>query len=118
MNDVATKPAPIDDASVDRALAHEESNHARFLDELKTLARVPSISFEGFDAAQVRKSADATCDLFRGVKLDNVRLLEMEGAHPYAYGEWLKAPGRPTLLLYAHHDVQPVGEESKWSSPP
>src|SRR5207245_11032928 len=67
---------------------------------------------------QVRKSGEATCDLLRRIGLDNVQLLEMPKAHPYAYGEWLKAPGRPTLLLYAHHDVQPAGDEEKWASKP
>jgi len=49
--------------------------------------------------------------------LENVQVLEMLNAHPYAYGEWKKASGRPTLLLYAHHDVQPAGECEKWIIP-
>ena len=65
----------------------------------------------------MRKSGEATCDLMRRKGLQNVQLLEMPGAHPYAYGEWKNAPGRPTLLLYAHHDVQPSGEAGKWKIP-
>jgi len=75
------------------------------LEELKKLVRIPSVSFEGFDKQQVRKSGEATCDLLRRIGLDNVQLLEMPGAHPYAYGEAegagaadpapLRAPRRP-----------------------
>jgi acetylornithine deacetylase/succinyl-diaminopimelate desuccinylase-like protein len=50
--------------------------------------------------------------------LDKCELIDLPGAHPYAYGEWLGAPGKPTLLLYAHHDVQPPGREAHWKSPP
>src|SRR3954466_7974952 len=107
--------APIDDKAIQAALAHHEKNRSFYLDELKKLVRIPSVSFEGFDKAHVRKSGEATCDLLRRIGLDNVQLLEMPGAHPYAYGEWKKADGRPTLLLYAHHDVQPAGELEKWS---
>src|SRR5262249_55634717 len=51
--------------------------------------------------------------------LHNVELLSTTGSNPYAYGEWLGAPGKPTVFLYAHHDVQPVaGFESQWLSDP
>jgi acetylornithine deacetylase/succinyl-diaminopimelate desuccinylase-like protein len=112
------KPAPVDDAAIQKALDHHEEHQRVYLDELKKLARIPSVSFEGFDKQQVRKSGEATCDLLRRTGLSNVQLLEMPNAHPYAYGEWLNAPGRPTLLLYAHHDVQPAGDEEKWHSKP
>src|SRR5690242_5535406 len=111
-------PAPADDNAIAAALGHHEKNQGFYLEELKKLVRIPSVSFEGFDKQQVRRSGEATCDLLRRTGLDNVQLLEMPNAHPYAYGEWLKAPGRPTLLLYAHHDVQPAGDEEKWKSKP
>src|SRR5438874_12597281 len=107
-------PAPVDDKAIEKALAHHQQHQPEYLEELKKLVRIPSISFEGFDKQQVRKSAEATCDLMRRKGLANVQMLEMPGAHPYAYGEWTQAPGRPTLLLYAHHDVQPTGEKEKW----
>jgi cysteinylglycine-S-conjugate dipeptidase len=110
--------APTDDAAIAKALSHYEANRPRYLDELKALVRIPSVSFDGFDREHVRRSAEATCDLLRRTGLQNVRVLEMPNAHPYAYAEWLGAPGRPTLLLYAHHDVQPAGDEAKWKTPP
>jgi acetylornithine deacetylase/succinyl-diaminopimelate desuccinylase-like protein len=110
-------PAPVDDKAIEKALAHHAAHQADYLDELKKLVRIPSVSFEGFDKAHVRRSGEATCDLMRRKGLENVQLLEMPNAHPYAYGEWKNAPGRPTLLLYAHHDVQPTGEVEKWKIP-
>ncbi len=116
-----TQPASIEAAAVERALAFHRANEQQAVERLKTLARIPSVSFDGFDHARVRESGEAVCALFREIGLDNVQLLEMndvKGALPYAYGEWLRAPGRPTLLLYAHHDVQPAGELSRWTTPP
>ena len=101
-----------------KAVAYAETNYAAFLEDLKTLARIPSVSFPGFDPKEVVRSAEAVAELCRARGLENVEILTLPGAHPYVYADWLHAPGKPTLLLYAHHDVQPAGREELWKSPP
>ncbi len=104
--------------SVADALSHYDAHRARHYEDLKTLVRIPSVSFDGFPPAEVVRSAEAVATLLRSRGLENVKLLTLPGAHPYVYGDWLHAPGRPTILLYAHHDVQPPGDASLWKSPP
>jgi acetylornithine deacetylase/succinyl-diaminopimelate desuccinylase-like protein len=75
------------------------------------------VSAEGFPAGEVRRSAEATASLLHEAGLENVRLLEMPGHHPYVYADWLHAAGAPTLLVYGHHDVQPPGRPERWVTP-
>jgi acetylornithine deacetylase/succinyl-diaminopimelate desuccinylase-like protein len=85
--------------------------------ELEALVRIPSISAGGFDPASVRASAAATEDVFRARGLET-RLLEIEGAHPAVLATRPAPPSRPTVLLYAHHDVQPTGPVELWDTDP
>jgi len=103
---------------VESALAHYEKNAAIYLDELKRLVRIPSVSFHGFPEVEVGRSADAVAELLRRRGFTTVDILKVEGAHPYVFGERIEDPSLPTLLLYAHHDVQPAGEVDQWRSPP
>ncbi len=117
-----TPQAELSKAASDAAAAaalYVEKNFDSTLEELKTLARIPSVSFAGFDPAQVKKSADATASLLKKSGFENVEIIGFAEAHPYVYGEWMKAgPNAPTALLYAHHDVQPAGRAELWKTPP
>jgi acetylornithine deacetylase/succinyl-diaminopimelate desuccinylase-like protein len=87
--------------------------------ELERLVAIPSVSAPGFDPGQVRRCAEAVGELLAARGLEHTRLLELDGAHPAVYGEWLHAgPQAPTVLCYAHHDVQPPGDEARWHTPP
>ena len=87
--------------------------------DLERLVEAPSVSAPGFDPIEVRRTAEMVQELLTARGLQNAQLLEVDGAHPAIYADWLHAGAdRPTVLLYAHHDVQPPGDASSWSSPP
>jgi acetylornithine deacetylase/succinyl-diaminopimelate desuccinylase-like protein len=80
--------------------------------------RVPGISASGYPAEDLRHSAAKTADALRGLGMENVEVLERPGAPPYVCGDWLHAPGAPTVLAYGHHDVVPPGSLAGWTGPP
>ncbi len=90
----------------------------RILSELEMMVRVPSVSADGYDPTEVRRSGELVADLMRSSGLDDVRLLEIEGAHPAVFGSKKGPDGAPTILLYAHHDVQPPGPAEQWKTAP
>jgi acetylornithine deacetylase/succinyl-diaminopimelate desuccinylase-like protein len=98
------------------ALDRFVQNRDAFRADLEDLCRIPGVSAS--DAADVRKSADATARLMEKHGVGGVRLLEVEDAHPAVYGVIDADSDAPTVLIYGHHDVQPVGRLDRWSTPP
>ncbi len=85
--------------------------------DLEALVRIPSVSEPAFDQAHVSASADAVADLLRGAGMQDVQILR-EGGAPAVVGHLPGPEGAPTVLLYAHHDVQPPGPDADWTSAP
>jgi acetylornithine deacetylase/succinyl-diaminopimelate desuccinylase-like protein len=103
--------------NIDKVVDFINVQRDRYVDELKQYLAIPSISALPEHQADVRHAAEWTADQMRQIGLQNVRLMETPG-HPIVYGEWLNAPGAPTILFYGHYDVQPVDPLELWESPP
>lgn len=101
-----------------RIAAYVEENASRFLDELKGLVRIPSVSTLPEHREDVRRAAEFLVgNLRERAGLDQVEFVETAG-HPLVYAEWLNAPGKPTVLIYGHYDVQPADPLELWRTPP
>src|SRR5277367_4384832 len=99
------------------ALEFAHSNEPRFLEELKALLRIPSISTLPEHKGDVRRAAEVLAAELKRIGLEHVELIEGEG-HPLVYADWLHAEGKPTCLAYGHYDVQPPDPLDEWLSPP
>ena len=89
----------------------------RFIDELLGFLRIPSISALPAHAGDVEQAARWVEERMKAAGIESVRVMPT-GGHPVVYGEWLHAPGKPTILIYGHFDTQPVDPLDLWDSPP
>ena len=99
------------------AVDFARQNYPRFLEELKSLLRIPSISTLPEHAGDCRKAAETLVAELKRIGMENVHLIETSG-HPLVYADWLHAAGKPTVLVYGHYDVQPPDPLDEWLSPP
>lgn len=94
----------------------------RIVDQLSSLVAIQGIAWDAFDAHELDRSADAVAGLIRGVGIDDVRILRVDNdgspGGPAVVARRAAAEGRPTVLLYAHHDVQPPGDPALWETEP
>ncbi|WP_035834394.1 dipeptidase [Jonesia quinghaiensis] len=88
------------------------------VEDLRNLVRIPSVSAPAFDQQHVADSAQAVADLLTKQGIDDVRIVSAGQSRPAVLAKIPAPEGKPTVLLYAHHDVQPPGDESSWNTPP
>ncbi|TAK57851.1 MAG: dipeptidase [Bacteroidetes bacterium] len=100
-----------------KTLSFIRSNQDRYLDELKQFLAIPSVSTNPENKPDIQRCASWVATQMQTIGLENINIMPT-GGHPAVYGEWLKAPGKPTLLIYGHYDVQPVDPLNLWTSPP
>jgi acetylornithine deacetylase/succinyl-diaminopimelate desuccinylase-like protein len=93
------------------------TSRSRYLDELTRFIAIPSVSALPEHAGDTRTCAEWLSEQMTAIGLENVRIIATAG-HPVVYGDWLNAPGAPTVLFYGHYDVQPVDPLDQWTSPP
>jgi len=94
-----------------------EQHHQDYLDGLKSFLRIPSISTLSEHKPDIQRAAEFVRSELEKGGLQQAQLIEGQG-NPLVYAEWLGAPGKPTLLLYGHYDVQPPDPLDEWKSPP
>ncbi len=99
------------------AVSFARENKERFLNELKDLLRIPSVSTLEEHKPDIQRAAAFIAKELQRIGFENVEIIPTEG-HPLIYADWLHASGKPTVLCYAHYDVQPAEPLEEWISPP
>src|SRR5450759_3878448 len=99
------------------AVSYARENQKRFLDELKDLLRIPSVSTAEEHKDDIRKAAEMVANDLKRIGFEHVEIITTSG-HPLVYADWLHAAGKPTALCYAHYDVQPAEPLDEWLTPP
>jgi acetylornithine deacetylase/succinyl-diaminopimelate desuccinylase-like protein len=98
-------------------IAFIDTNRTRFVEDLVEWLRIPSISSDPVHAGDVKKCAEHLAVKLRSLGAGRVETWATPG-HPAVFAEWVVSPAKPTLLVYGHHDVQPVDPLGEWVTPP
>lgn len=98
-------------------LKYVDDHVESFLNDLKTGLRISSISSDPEHKPDMKRMTDLLCTQIEVIGFNNVQTIQTAG-HPAVFGEWCEQPGKPTLLIYGHYDVQPVDPIELWTSPP
>jgi len=93
------------------------ANNRGYIEELITFLRIKSISTNENNKKDMLKGAEFVSKKLKDAGMNKVRIIKTNG-HPLVYAEWLNAPGKPTVLIYGHYDVQPVDPIELWNTPP
>ena len=102
---------------MDSILSYIENHKDAYVEELKSLLRIPSISSSPEHKPYMVEMAQVVENEMQSAGLENVKIIPTEG-HSVVYGEWRHAEGKPTILIYGHYDVMPVDPLELWDSPP
>lgn len=97
--------------------AHLNRERPAYLAQFAEFLQIPSISTLPDHQPDVRRCAQWVAGALQDAGFDHVQVMETDG-HPVVYGDWLHAPGAPTVLVYGHYDVQPVDPVEQWLTPP
>ncbi|MEA3349488.1 MAG: dipeptidase [Chloroflexota bacterium] len=104
--------------SITSAIAYAHKNRARFLDELKTISAIPSVSTDPAHKTDIIKTAEWLAEHLAKLGLNNIEIYPTD-RHPIVYAQSLEAGAdAPTVLIYGHYDVQPAEPLDKWNTPP
>src|SRR5690349_8197924 len=105
-------------SELQKALDYAQQNREKFLNELIDVLKIPSISTDAEFKDEVMRTAQWMADHLKKLGMDNVEIMPTDGGHPVVYGEYLKKPGAPTVLVYGHYDVQPADPLELWETGP
>ena len=101
----------------EKALQYAHNHKENFLSSYKEILAIPSVSTDKANEADIRHAAEWMVAQLRALGMKKVQLFPT-ARHPVVYGEWLEAPGSPTVLIYGHYDVQPVDPINLWKTGP
>lgn len=100
-----------------KVIDYIQANRDSHLKELGEFLAIPSVSTKSEHKPDIARCAQFVAEMMRRAGMESIEIISTPG-HPIVYGEWLKAPGKPTILIYGHYDVQPVEPLELWESPP